>query len=110
MTKCDKLTETILDLHRKHFLPLQYTGPEELKFDEDCEYKIVPAIRIHKGNKNEGMNADVIVWNGDDHDFMDGSYYDNCDGVGEGDTLTEALEDLLRKTKRSIKNMKKNLA
>ena len=91
------IVRKILDLHIKHFIPLQYTE-SQLKKGE-----IEPCIRIHADN--DGIYADVIVWTGDGHDFMDGNYYDDCDGIGGGDTVREALSDLLHKTELAIRTV-----
>lgn len=90
-----QITEKILRLHTEKFLPLQYSKKRL------AEGVIQPTIRIHMfGNR---FFVDIIVWNGKEHDFMDGGFYDNGDGVGTSLDLTKALKDLLRKTNRSIK-------
>lgn len=97
----DTLIEKITILHKKHFLPLQYN-----KIDAKENHVI---IRCFKENKN--FYADVIVCREDTggHDYMDGCFYSNGDGIGCGNTFKEALKDLLEKTKKSIAESEEEL-
>lgn len=107
MSNITKIAKEIIDLHSQHFMPLQYSKGQ-LKCDEYHGPDIIPTIRITQDFGSKTITADVIVWNGRKsiHEFMDGSWYDNDDGIGNGTSLEGALKDLLRKTKLSIKEGK----
>lgn len=95
----------IVDLHKNFIIPYQYTE-EEIKKKE-----IIPCLRTTIENAEDGnyiIVVDVIAWTKDGHEFIDGDFYYNGDGIGSGSTFKESLLDLLEKTETSIQKNKEN--
>jgi len=104
MVNTTKIIKEILDLHKEYFIPLQYNyNKKKMEYME-----VTPCIRTVFCEQTDScdkgvITADVIVYTRKGHDFMDGSWYYNADGIGYGRTVEASLKDLLRKTKKSVK-------
>ena len=103
----NKLIKEIVRLHNKWFIPRQYSKEEikdltpittvRISFEENHFYADAIFVNVGLTHKKKYENKAT-------NEFVDGSLYeDEC--VGDGETLKDALKNLLKLTKKSVKQM-----